>query len=260
MNAEPNRSNGAASGVALLRDLNQLDEHPRIEAKTGSELGKSALQTVCAFANEPRLGGGYLLFGVSGARDLAGTRYQVVGVPDPDKLQSDLASQCTSAFNRVIRPEIWTEMVDGKLLVGAYVPESPAGHKPVYFTNQGLPRGAFRRIGSADQRCTEDDLLVFYSNRQQQTFDSVPTPDVALSELDPEAIADYRRERSRTNAGAEELHWSDEELLLGIGAAVPYEGRAVPTIAGISPPDSTKSPWLSCRSTWASMKRWSRPS
>lgn len=221
------------SAAALLRDLNQLDEHPRIEAKTGSEMGKSALQTVCAFANEPRLGGGYLLFGVSAADDLSGRRYAAVGVSDADKLQSDLASQCASVFNRTIRPELWTEIVDGKVLVGGYIPESPTGHKPVYFTAQGLPRGAFRRIGSADQRCTEDDLLVFYSNRHQQTFDSAPMPDVALTELDPDAIDDYRRERSRMNASAEELRWSDEELLLGIGAATPYDGRVVPTVAGV---------------------------
>lgn len=221
------------TAAILLRDLNELDEHPRIEAKTGSELGKSALQTVCAFANEPRLGGGYLLFGVRAANDGAGGRYEAVGVSDPDKLQTDIASQCASMFNRAIRPEMWTEILDGRVLVGAYVPESPAGHKPVYFANQGLPRGAFRRIGSADQRCTEDDLLVFYSNRQQQTFDGTPMADVALSELDPEALAEYRRERSRINASAEELNWPDEELLLGIGAAIRYDGRVVPTVAGV---------------------------
>lgn len=213
---ERSRSMGQVSAADLLRDLNQLDEHPKIEAKTGSELGKSALQTVCALANEPRLGGGYLLFGVRAASDPRESRYEAVGIPDADKLQGDLASQCASVFNRPIRPELWTELVHGKLLVGAYVPESPAGHKPVYFANQGLARGAFRRIGSADQRCTEDDLLVFYSDRHQQTFDATPMPDVALSEIDPDAIAEYRRERSRINPSAEELHWTDDELLLAI--------------------------------------------
>jgi ATP-dependent DNA helicase RecG len=224
---------GQVSLAELLRDLNQLDEHTTIEAKTGSELGKSALQTVCAFANEPRLGGGYLLFGVSGTQDLFGFRYDPVGVPNPDKLQADLASQSASMFNRPLRPEVWTEVVDGCVLVGAYIPESPAGHKPIYFQAQGLPRGAFRRIGSADQRCTEDDLLVFYSDRQQQTFDQTLMLDVGLDELDPEALAEYRRERTRTNPAAEELQWSDEELLLGVGGAGRHEGRIVPTVAGV---------------------------
>ena len=30
--------------------------------------------------------------------------------------------------------------------------------KPVYLRATGLPSGAFRRIGSTDQRCTDDDL------------------------------------------------------------------------------------------------------
>jgi ATP-dependent DNA helicase RecG len=150
----------------LLRDLNQLDEHPRVEAKAGSELGKSALQTVCALANEPRLGGGYLVFGVSASDGPFGRRYHATGVPDTDKLQADLTSQCASVFNRALRPEVWVEAVDGKALVCAYIPESPAAQKPVYFQAQGLPRGAFRRIGSADQRCTDDDMLVFFSDRQ----------------------------------------------------------------------------------------------
>jgi len=217
----------------LLRDLNQLDEHPRIEAKAGSELGKSALQTVCALANEPRLGGGYLVFGVSASDGQSGRRYRTAGVPDPDKLQADLASQCASVFNRALRPEVWVEMVDGKALVCAYIPESPAAQKPVYFQAQGLPRGAFRRIGSADQRCTDDDMLVFFSERQQQTFDQSLVPDARMDELDEAAIAEYRRERVRIHPAAEELSWADEDLLIGIGCAVRSDGRVVPTVAGV---------------------------
>lgn len=48
----------------LLLELNQTDEHQRIEAKAASKLGPSILQTVCAYANEPGLGGGFLLLGV----------------------------------------------------------------------------------------------------------------------------------------------------------------------------------------------------
>lgn len=47
----------------ILVQLRELDEHPRLEAKSGSGIGASIMQTVCAFANEPNLGGGYLLLG-----------------------------------------------------------------------------------------------------------------------------------------------------------------------------------------------------
>ena len=124
-------------------------------------MGKSTLQTVCALSNEPGLGGGYLLLGVERTPDLFIREYRAVGITDPDKVQADLASQCASMFNRIVRPEMWSEIVDGAVLVGVFVPEVPAGDKPIHFSAQGLPRGAYRRIGSSDQKCTEDDLLVF---------------------------------------------------------------------------------------------------
>ena len=52
------------TALELLQSLNLLDETERIEAKRASESGKSLLETVCAFANEPGLGGGWLLLGV----------------------------------------------------------------------------------------------------------------------------------------------------------------------------------------------------
>ena len=52
------------NALDLLQSLNLLDETERIEAKRASEAGKSLLETVCAFANEPGLGGGWLLLGV----------------------------------------------------------------------------------------------------------------------------------------------------------------------------------------------------
>lgn len=221
------------TAAELLRQLNELDEHPRVEAKRGTEVGRSTLCTVSAYSNEPGLGGGYILFGVVRSKDLFGDRYEVVGVEDPDKIQTDLATQCAPVFNRPIRPEMWVETLDGKPVVSAYVPESQPGDKPIYIRAQGLPRGAFRRIGSSDQRCTEDDLIVLFEGRSRSTYDSQPVPEADFSELDPEAIAEYRRERGRTNPKAEELSWSDEDLLIGIGCAVRDGTEIIPTVAGI---------------------------
>lgn len=52
------------SAESLLEQLRELDEHPRLEAKSGSQIGASVMQTVCALANEPSLVGGYILLGV----------------------------------------------------------------------------------------------------------------------------------------------------------------------------------------------------
>ena len=83
----------------LLARLNQVDESHEIEAKRSeSELGKSALETISAFANEPGLGGGYLLFGVK-EDDSTGV-FVASGVKNPKKLEQEISTTCASAFNR----------------------------------------------------------------------------------------------------------------------------------------------------------------
>ena len=75
------------SAADLLEELNAVDESTRIEAKRASELGKSVMQTVIAFANEPGLDGGYLLLGVDWSiNDKGDTVYRAAGLPDPDKV------------------------------------------------------------------------------------------------------------------------------------------------------------------------------
>jgi ATP-dependent DNA helicase RecG len=48
----------------LIEQLNAMDETSRIEAKRGSTINRSLLETICAFSNEPRLECGFILLGV----------------------------------------------------------------------------------------------------------------------------------------------------------------------------------------------------
>ena len=215
----------------LLQQLNTLGEDARIEAKSAHLAGHSILETICAFANEPGLDGGYLLLGV--AYDDSTGEYRVEGVPNPEKVQADVATQCASAFNRPLRPTFWTEEIAGKRVIEVFVPELQPQEKPLYFRNQGLPRGAFRRTGTTDQRCTEDDLLVFYQDQQHGTYDETPVQDAQEGDIDPQALADYRRYREQADPDAEELRWSDADLLYALGCASRVAGRLVPTVAGL---------------------------
>jgi ATP-dependent DNA helicase RecG len=222
------------TALELLQSLNLLDETERIEAKRASEAGRSLLETVCAFANEPGLGGGWLLLGVVREELALFPSYQVEGVPKPDKLCSDLATQCREVFNLPVRIELSTEQVDGQAVVVAYVPEAQPQDKPVFFKAQGLPKGALRRVGSVDQHCTDDDLAVFYQGRQRESFDASLVPDATLDDIAPEALADYRQARAEANPDAEELRWSDTELLRSLGCtSQDANGAWRPTVAGL---------------------------
>lgn len=220
--------------LELLRQLNELDEHPRIEAKSGSEAGKSVLETICAFANEPGLGGGWLLLGVVPDEQALWPQYKIVGVSNPDKLQSDITSQCASMFNIPIRPQIEVIAVKGKRVLSVFTPEAAASAKPVFFQATGLPKGAFRRIGSSDIRCTEEDLSVFYGDRASQSVDASVLADAEMEEIDPAAVGEYRRLRAAVRPDAEELTWPDPDLLRAL-RCVERDAKGVlrPTVAGM---------------------------
>lgn len=218
----------------LLQELTSLDESHRIEAKQARQIDRSVMETVCAFANEPGLGGGYLLLGVArDQHDLFTDAYKIEGIEHPDKLQSDLASQCASVLNRPIRPRVSVEELHGKTVIVAYVPEAAPTEKPIYIQNLGLPRGAYRRVGPTDQEGTEDDLVALYAGHQIDTFDAALIPDADLSDIDPAAIGDYRQQRRAINPDAEELAWSDDDLLRSLGCAKRDNGQLKPTVAGI---------------------------
>lgn len=217
----------------LLLELNALDEHLRIDAKTAADVGTSLLETVCAFANEPQPGGGWILLGVAASSNSQWPVYEAVGVHDPDKLQQEIASQCASVFNVPVRPKIVAERLGEKTLITVFVPEAGIHEKPVYFKNQTLPKAARRRIGSTDQRCTEDDLIIFYQNRRGETYDEQVIGDATVADFDDEAIELYCQLRREVHPQAEELTWNREELLEALGAAKRIDGNLIPTVAGI---------------------------
>jgi len=199
------------SAAQLIEKLNTTDECSNVEAKRGSAIDRSIMETVCAFSNEPGLGGGYILLGVEKIESETGPRYEPSGIADPDKIQSDLASQCASTFNTVVRPDIESEVVNGQTVIKVFVPELPAGQKPLFFQKTRLPAGAFRRIGPTDQACTEDDMGLFYNDVQD--FDSSIVRGSSLSDIDPEAVALYRQLREKVDPEAIELTYNDTDLL-----------------------------------------------
>ncbi|HVK56778.1 MAG TPA: ATP-binding protein [Burkholderiales bacterium] len=228
------------TALELLEQLNNIDEHERIEAKRATEAGKSLLETVCAFANEPGLGGGWILLGVVREEMALSPAYEVEGISNPDKLVSEVATQSRNTFNVPLRVDVSTEQINGKTVIVVFVPEAQPQDKPLFFKAQGLPKGALRRVGSTDQRCTDDDMAVLYQGRQQDTFDAGIVTDATLADLSTDAIADYRQSRAEANPDAEELRWSDHELLQALGCIRrPVETRASeadqwkPTVAGL---------------------------
>ncbi len=204
------------SAAELFEQLNALDETPWIEAKTSSEVGKSLMESINSFSNEPGLVEGYILIGVTGVQESLFPEYQIVGVDNPDKIQQDIATQSATLFNIPIRPSISVEKLQGKNVIVVRVKELDQSQKPVFYKKQGLPSGAFRRIGSTDMHCTEDDMQIFYNNLGK-SYDQTPVSGTSIKDIDPVALSRYRTLREKVMPTAEELSYNDEELLASLG-------------------------------------------
>ncbi|HQX31499.1 MAG TPA: ATP-binding protein [Flavobacteriales bacterium] len=214
----------------LFDELNAQDESTEVEAKGAGPINRSVMESVCAFCNEPGLGGGYILIGADKDESDLFPYYTAEDVGDTDKLQSDLATQCAGIFNLPVRPRMVVEQVNGMNVLVVHVHELPTGQKPLHFKNEGLPKGAYRRIGPTDHRCTEDDMPLFYSDRD--TYDRTVLNRTNLKDIDTNALSLYRTLRGRVNPAAEELALEDAELLLSLGCLDPVSREQL-TVAGL---------------------------
>lgn len=228
----------------LFRELNNSSESNQIEAKghadifrqgkdgkPGRENYRSLMESICSFSNEPGLGGGVILLGVGEHKDDFFQRFSVEGITDTDQAQLDIATQCKEIFNIPVYPKITIEQVDHLNVLKICVSELPETRKPLYFKNNGLPKGAYRRIGSSDLSCTDDDLYVFYQD-SSSSFDQTPIKGATVKDVDPLAIERYRTLRAKVNPSAEELEYNDQDLLEALGC-VSSDNSEQLTLAGV---------------------------
>ncbi len=218
----------------LINILQNSGENERIEAKRATNaLGKSLLETISAFSNEPGMGGGYLILGLTKNNLDHAPYYTITGIRDPEQAQSEIVTLCRQCFNVPIRPylELVSHQNNKYLLV--YIPEAEPHDKPVFIRSEGMENGSFRRIGPTDQKCTKEDLDYLYQQRSRKKYDETLVEYASFDDFDPQAIETYRQMRKEVYEAAEELKYNDEDLLRSLSLWIPHRGGTYPTVAGL---------------------------
>jgi ATP-dependent DNA helicase RecG len=186
-------------------------------------LPKRLWETLSAFANTP--GGGTVILGLDEA-----TGFRVVGVRDPARLQSDLASLC-DLMDPPLRPLIQVHTLEGRPVLVAEIPEVPHTQKPCYYRGAGLMTGAFIRVADGDRQLTQYEIQVYLDGRGQPIYDLEPVPDKSLADLDA-VLLDAFIARLRARPDAPYRDWDRQRLLQVFRILVEHEGRLVPSLAG----------------------------
>ncbi|MDR1638168.1 MAG: putative DNA binding domain-containing protein [Clostridiales bacterium] len=207
--------------VGLARGI-QLKERSlkAIELKSAAAgCPNSLYDTLSAFSNQN--GGGVILFGLDEEKG-----HRVVGVYDPDNLKLQVESQC-SEMEPAILPLFTTAEIDGKTIVAAEIPPANIPERPVFYKGLGRLKGAWVRVGSANEPINEYEVFRYDAFRRRIHDDLRIVESATLSSLSTymvkKCLSTVRKENLSTSSMA------DDKLLGLMGVA--RDGK--PTLAGV---------------------------
>lgn len=219
----------------LAARLEDLREGGAIEAKDASGgLPKSLWATYSAFANTD---GGTLVLGLE---ESEGGAFRASGLTSEqaERLVGEFWATCnnpTKVSANVLAPgDVRVGELDGSAMVVIEVPRASRLSMPVYLN--GNPRtGSYRRNGSGDYRCSEEECLAMARCSTPYPVDGVVVDTVGADGLNAQTIARYRRVFETWRPGHPWLGLDDEAFLIRIRALgrSDRDGGLHPTRAGL---------------------------
>ena len=184
--------------ISRLSDIEWEDFEVK-EART--DLPKNIWETVSAFSNTS---GGWIVLGVK----QNGQSFEIQGVAQPEKLEQDFIGTLRSQkFNTHISCKAVHHTIDSKHLLLFYIPS--ADNKPVYF---GSPVNTFIRMGSGDQRASEEELSSMFRDRSYGKQSELPVEGTSIEMLSKPSLQGYRRYFESANPNRPYTDLDDEQF------------------------------------------------
>ncbi|MFZ4580384.1 MAG: RNA-binding domain-containing protein [Myxococcota bacterium] len=218
----------------MLEDL--LESHD-FEAKLAhgrdgqGEVPRSLWETYSAFANTD---GGVILLGVQDNHGVL----TPVGLANPqrvvDQLWTDVNNKSCVSANLLRSQDVSIHHENGVALVRVLVPRAARSNRPVYVGANPLD-GSFRRRGSADQKCSAEEVRRMLAEQVEESRDERICVGLHVQDLNEPSI---RRYRQRFQAHATGHPWNsldDDQFLRSVGAwrRDRETGRAGVTLGGL---------------------------
>ena len=143
-----------------IRDLIQFGEHTEFEVmESGRALPKDVWPTYSSFANTR---GGTIILGIKEDKSKPREeRFEIVGVPDPQKILTELWSNLSNpqkvSRNLLTESNVQLLPIDGMNVICIDVPEADYRQNPIYLHGD-MVKHSYKRTYEGDTHLTEDDL------------------------------------------------------------------------------------------------------
>lgn len=175
--------------------------------------------TLSSFSNQDE--GGIIIFGLDENKN-----YAAVGIYDAQDLQKKVTEQCNQMSPRV-RALFTVCEIDNKVVVSAEIPGIDVSERPCFYQGAGRLRGAYIRVGDADELMSEYEVYSYDAFRKRIRDDIREAPGARLSFFDEEKLEQFFQavKKDRKHLA---MHVSDEEILELMGVTL----NGQPTLAG----------------------------
>ena len=175
--------------------------------------------TLSSFANQDE--GGIIIFGLDETKGFA-----VVGVYDAQDLQKKVTEQCNQMSPQVRALFTVCEFGD-KLVVSAEIPGLDVAERPCFYRGAGRLRGAYIRVGDADEPMSEYEVYSYDAFRKRIRDDIREAQGARRSFFNEDKLAQFFQAVKKDRKHLAQ-HVSDEEILELMGVTV----NGQPTLAG----------------------------
>ena len=189
--------------IAKIQDIEWDD----FEAKASKiQLPTDVWPTVSSFSNTS---GGWILCGVA----QHGKKFEIEGVENGQKIESDFNTTLRNGkFNQVLVTRNRKFEIDGKMVIGFYVPSSNL--KPIWFNS---PKNTFIRVGSTDQRATDLEIMALYHDQSFGIKSDQTVEDTTFEDINQNSLDAYRRCIRYDNPTFPAANATDEEFCYETG-------------------------------------------
>lgn len=158
-------------------------ETQTLELKSAKDGTPKLYDTLSSFSNQDD--GGIILFGVDETKN-----FMEVGVYDAQDLMKHVAEQCKQMEPKV-RPLFTTLARDGKVFVAAEIPGIDVSDRPCFYAGKGRLKGAYVRVGDADEPMTEYEIYSYEAFRKKYQDDIRPILQSSVQTLDQVLLERY---------------------------------------------------------------------
>lgn len=189
--------------IVKLQDIEWDD----FEAKASrTQLPADVWPTVSSFSNTS---GGWILCGVA----QHGKKFEIEGVENGQKIESDFNTTLRNGkFNQVLVTQNRKFVIDGKMVIGFYVPSSNL--KPIWFNS---PKNTFIRVGSTDQRATDLEIMALYHDQSFGIKSDQTVEDTSFEDINQNSLDTYRRCIRYDNPSFPAANATDQEFCYEAG-------------------------------------------